>query len=168
MKLRSGKTYQKNRVPNLPLNVINKIMKMTAASGPSQRKKISQVSNRYSYLTKNARAANAIRRAQWKHITSRKTRMEYLHGNIPHRLGKLALRLGNNQGIGPQYKIRENIKKNFRARILPRGPTNVNGTNRYFENNRYTYHLNQNGILRRNLTHNAPGAATYTQYIGKI
>ena len=134
-----------------------------------QARKVGAISKEARNVTKYKRAAGKINKARWKMITSPNTRGEYLNNNIPHRLGRMAERMGNNQGIGSQYRIRENIKKNFRNRILPRGHTNANesGT-RYFENNRYTYTLNSNGILRRSLTHVAPGAARYSQYIGKI
>lgn len=171
VKLRSGKNTSRRTTQfnNLPLE-IQRIIFQKAATGPMQARKVGAISKEARNVTKYKRAAARINKARWAHITSPRTRGEYLHNNIPHRLGRMALRMGNNQGIGPQYRIRENIKKNFRNRILPRGHTNVNENNgtRYFENNRYTYTLNSNGILRRSLTNVAPGAAQYNQYIGKI
>jgi hypothetical protein len=153
---------------NLPEN-IQRIIFQKAASGPMQARKVGAISKLARNATKYKRAAGRINKARWAYITAGDTRGEYLHNNIPHRLGRMAERMGNNQGIGSQYRIRENIKKNFRNRILPKGPTNINNSQiRYYENNRYTYMLNQNGILRRKVTHVNPGAARYVQYIGKV
>lgn len=169
MKLRSGKNTARRHTQfnNLPLELQRKIFTM-AASGPLQALKVGAISKVARNETKYKRAAARINKARWAHITSPMTRAEYLHNNIPHRLGRMALRMGNNQGIGPQYKIRENIKKNFRNRISKSPPTNVNNGNMYWQNNRFTYHLNRDGILRRTTTHLPPGAARYSQYIGKV
>ena len=171
MKLRSGKNTSRRLTSfnNLPLNVQRMIFAM-AASGPMQARKVGAISKEARNVTKYKRAAARINKARWKYITSFETRGRYMHNNIPHRLGRMAERMGNNQGIGPQYRNRENIKKNFRNRILPQGPSWVNNNNgtQYFRNRRNTYSLNLNGILRRQLTHVPPGAARYVQYIGKI
>lgn len=166
MKLRSGKNTS---LSNLPNNMWRKIFLM-AATGPMQARKIGAVSKLARNETKYKRAAARINKARWKYITSPNTRIEYLHNNIPHRLGRMAERMGNTQGVGRQYRIRENVKKNFKNRILPKGPTNVNANNGtlYFENAQNTYILNRNRILRRTRTHVAPGAARYQQYIGKV
>jgi len=169
MKLRSGKNTSRRATSfnNLPVNVQRKIF-MMAASGPMQSFKVGAISKEARNVTKYKRAAARIDKARWKYITSPNTRGEYLHNNIPNKLGRMAYRMGNDQGIGSQYKIRENIKKNFRNRILPKGPTNVNNGILYFQNNRNTYKLNSNGILTRSATYVPPGAARHIQYIGKI
>lgn len=170
MKLRSGKNTSRRLTSfnNLPVN-IQRIIFAMAASGPMQARKVGAISKEARNVTKYKRAAARINKARWKYITSFNTRGRYLHNNIPHRLGRMAERMGNNQGIGPQYRIRENIKKNFRNRILHQGPSwvNNNGT-QYFRNNMFTYLLNRNGILSRQVTRIAPGAARYVQYVGKI
>jgi hypothetical protein len=169
---RSGKRTGANKRRNaswnnLPEN-IQRIILLHAASGPMQARKVGAISKGARNVTKYKRAAGRINKARWAYITSGRTRGEYLHNNIPHRLGQMAERMGNNQGIGSQYRIRENIKRNFRNRILPKGPTNINNQTRYYENNTNTYILDRNGILRRTKTTVNPGAARYVQYIGKI
>lgn len=169
MNLRSGKTtgHRKTKFNNLPIEIQRKIFAM-ASSGPLQSKKVGAISKEARNVTKYKRSASRIDKARWAYITSTNTRMSYLHNNIPHSLGRMAERMGDNQGIGRQYRIRENIKKNFRNRILPKGSTNQNNNIQYFENSHNTYTLNSNGILRRMRTTVAPGAARHIQYIGKI
>jgi hypothetical protein len=137
---------------------------MAARSGPSQRAKIAQVSRLGRNTVIHKMAADKINRARRKMI--QEAYFNYLHNNIPKRFGTMAARMGTNV-VGRMYTQRENIKRNFKNRILPRAPNNVNNGTRYYYNNQSTYTLNNKNILRR--TRNAgPGAARVEQYIGKI
>jgi len=165
VKTRSGKTTSPKRpVPNLPLNIQRLIFGLAAKSGPGQRAKIAQVSRIGRNTVIHKMAADKIDRARRKMI--REAYFNYLHNNIPKRFGTMASRMGNH-GVGRMYTQRENIKRNFRNRILPRAPNNVNNGNRYYYNNQYTYKLDSNNILRRTMN-SGPGAARVEQYIGKI
>lgn len=165
VKTRSGKTtYPKRPIPNLPLNIQRLIFGMAAQSGPGQRAKIAQVSKVGRNTVIHKMAADKINRARRKMI--RGAYFNYLQNNIPKRFGTMASRMGN-RGVGRMYTQRENIKRNFKNRILPRVPNDVNNGNRYYYTNNSTYKLNSNNILRR--TMNAgPGTARVEEYIGKI
>jgi hypothetical protein len=165
VKTRSGKTTSPKRpVPNLPLNIQRLIFGMAARSGPGQRAKIAQVSRLGRNTVIHKMAADKINRARRKMI--QEAYFNYLHNNIPKRFGTMAARMGTNV-VGRMYTQRENIKRNFKNRILPRAPNNVNNGTRYYYNNQSTYTLNNRNILRRTY-HTGPGAARVEQYIGKI
>ena len=173
---RSGRVLNKTaprstQFSNLPLNVQRKIFLSAAASGPMQESAISQISKTARDALKYKTAARKIDWARRKMLTSANAFWRYQTNNIPNKLGKMAVRMPYRSSVARFYTEREARKKNFKNRILPRGHNNINNNTgtRSFYNNRFTYDLNRNGILRIRSSYTGPhGIQHLEKYIGKI
>ena len=171
--LRSGTQKRSNsNLPQLPPEILYGIFKFAGETGPSQPRKMALVSQLAKNATKNSRATEALKRAMWKHVTDPRTIYNYSNNkNIPNHIGRFAHRTAPNRSVlGRLYRFRENTKKNFRNRILPRGPMEVNnnGMQEYENNrnNRITYELYPDRTLYKIFA--PPGRARATRFIGKL
>jgi hypothetical protein len=165
MSTRSGKRYNiplPLPLPYLPPDVLAKIFKNLAKSGPQRAITVAQVSKLGKEVAQNNIAIHRLKKVLHKIYSHPNMYWKYRNANIPKSIGLIGIKIGSR--IGTEYRKREAVKKNFRNRISKLEP--INDGTYYNDAAHYTYELN--GRVLRRTRNVGPGAASVQKYIGTI